>query len=1367
MAAPTKKVNSKVTNLALKREGNSVKATWKIPSAMKKESDAHHAEFVQCELDFDPQVNGKTAKDKKAGEVWYGSASHRKGMSYDGYDDVTIKGLDMSTSVEKSYDRSRFHPVDSGRYCPAVKAIVRGGNTPGEWKSDSTGWWWVRSDGSMPKNQWEYIGKKWYYFRSSGYMATGSVTWDGETYTLANDGHLTSSSLAGSWEKSGTRWKFKKSGGTYLASKWGYIGGQWYWFDSNGYMATGTRTVNGASCKFASDGHYIPPSGEMLGPATNATAKYQKPDAPEVSVSYDQATAKATVKVKTDAGKGWKERYDTAVRVVVVKANGKEDVRLDWASTKSTDYSYSVDLSAEIASLAPGKTVTVKAYAVARGMAGNNPSKKKAKAKSLSIGIPVAAVIGGVSSDRKDAGGTVTVKLTPGANTASVQLQRSHNGDETTPSWSDVSGATDNGNAEALFDSYAEASPSPGTRTWYRIKSENYNFTTYSAPFEAKELFIEKPETVCAGSMRVCHAASDTSGENAMVVLGYTDSTDGSIGCELTYSDYENAWNSVDPPTPHLLPDSEYRDQTKAATAGAYAHSTTTYITGLTVGKTYYVRMRRYRVEDGDNVYSRYSETAKFVAQANPASSQLAILPIEIEGGVAKVVVGYTDTTPYDGTEISWAQTKDAWQSNAQPETMNATWRDPSSAAQGWSNSQTVWLRGLEPGTWYVRARRYLGDTFTDYTDARPFDIPTASEAADVRCGLVSVENGTDGTSLIAVVGWDGDHTGCEVSWSADPDAWKSSEEPDSFEFEWSDAESASSDWSHTSTCVIKGLEEGVTCYVRARSYFDAEDRAWSDYTAAMGETPYGAPLSVALDAPSTVAQGDPIELWWSVESEQEQTEWSVHRSGYPATSLESGGGSLCHATIPPEKYAGLGSITLYVEAGCGGGLTRSNAVTVGIFPVPSCEIACDPVLGAQPASFEAYSSVDGAMLLATCYSQGTTLAAPDGDRDQLEGTSVWTESLSPEWQQATWGSTLLRSQLDSAAQGAEEARDALEGSVTGGAAFVSAREALNALEPGDSGYDAALAAYDAAYASLVQQDGGDDLAAAQFALEDAEAALSAHPSSGAVYMAQVALPLCDLLDGGGYEIRATAVGRESGLRSVEASAEFGVAYAHQAPDPSDSIAIYPNEDSRSVDISLSAPEDAEDTDVYEIYRRTPSGYELIASNLPLDATVTDLFAPYGKDDLAYRIAVRTADGDVAYADFPYALDARVLRFDWDGGYAEFPWNVRVQRRAQKKYVSRAHAEGTVNGYWDRPVEVSGSYSTDIVKVADSALLRLAYQVGSYPGAVWVRDGYGFAMQCNVELSGVDIDNRQAAVPLSFSISAMRTTAQFMPAEEG
>ena len=83
------------------------------------------------------------------------------------------------------------------------------------WQENSTGWWYVNSDGSYPANSWQKIDDVWYYFDSNGYMKANS--WHKHT-----DGY----------------WYYLLPSGA-MATGWALIANKWYYFKETGAMATG------------------------------------------------------------------------------------------------------------------------------------------------------------------------------------------------------------------------------------------------------------------------------------------------------------------------------------------------------------------------------------------------------------------------------------------------------------------------------------------------------------------------------------------------------------------------------------------------------------------------------------------------------------------------------------------------------------------------------------------------------------------------------------------------------------------------------------------------------------------------------------------------------------------------------------------------------------------------------------------------------------------------------------------------------------------------------------------------------------------------------------------------------------------------
>ena len=102
------------------------------------------------------------------------------------------------------------------------------------WKSNGSGWWIEDSSGWYPTNKWQKINSVWYYFNASGYMAENEWV-DG--WWINSDGSCTYGGV-GSWKCDGYGWWYQDSTGWYPTNTWQKIDGYWYYFKSDGYMAT-------------------------------------------------------------------------------------------------------------------------------------------------------------------------------------------------------------------------------------------------------------------------------------------------------------------------------------------------------------------------------------------------------------------------------------------------------------------------------------------------------------------------------------------------------------------------------------------------------------------------------------------------------------------------------------------------------------------------------------------------------------------------------------------------------------------------------------------------------------------------------------------------------------------------------------------------------------------------------------------------------------------------------------------------------------------------------------------------------------------------------------------------------------------------
>ena len=120
------------------------------------------------------------------------------------------------------------------------------------WKKNGTGYWYVREDGSYPKEKFEKINGTWYYFDGSGYM------------------------LAERWKKHTDKWYWFDNSGA-MATGWKKIADKWYYFNEEGAMLTGWVKYKGTWYYLDSkDGNMV--SNAFIQSADKTGWYYIKPD---------------------------------------------------------------------------------------------------------------------------------------------------------------------------------------------------------------------------------------------------------------------------------------------------------------------------------------------------------------------------------------------------------------------------------------------------------------------------------------------------------------------------------------------------------------------------------------------------------------------------------------------------------------------------------------------------------------------------------------------------------------------------------------------------------------------------------------------------------------------------------------------------------------------------------------------------------------------------------------------------------------------------------------------------------------------------------------------------------------------------------
>ena len=92
-----------------------------------------------------------------------------------------------------------------------------GGNVTNGWQKNETGWWYVKEDGTYPKNEFFQVGSNWYFANENGYI------------------------LENSWKEYKDNWYYLKNGGYMAKCETLTIGGKECYFNSWGALVTETK----------------------------------------------------------------------------------------------------------------------------------------------------------------------------------------------------------------------------------------------------------------------------------------------------------------------------------------------------------------------------------------------------------------------------------------------------------------------------------------------------------------------------------------------------------------------------------------------------------------------------------------------------------------------------------------------------------------------------------------------------------------------------------------------------------------------------------------------------------------------------------------------------------------------------------------------------------------------------------------------------------------------------------------------------------------------------------------------------------------------------------------------------------------------
>lgn len=797
-----------------------------------------------------------------------------------------------------------------------------------------------------------------------------------------------------------------------------------------------------------------------------------------------------------------------------------------------------------------------------------------------------------------------------------------------------------------------------------------------------------------------------------------------------------------------------------------------------------------------ENIFYRYSapyrikalETKSPTAAGDGCTINKAVAGKD--GTSIVVTTQYDEDSHNTGTELTWSKYKDAWYSTDQPDSFEATWKSNTSTytrdtTTRYKGDVKITVRGLDPSTeYFFKARRYLDiedrdRTYSSWSDQKACTTcadPTDSDSSETKAKPVP-----DSVSLV-VPSFTPRGEGIPVTWTFQPDSndnideeladrqtgWELYVPKNTYSKtvsgstilnpEWvvargTDARGAYTIPYNSDGNTVRGITSLVSLIVDAGGARDSialrvrvkTSGNWCESTTVTTQIADVPKLGVYV--PTVTVQPAQVEFYCTQQSSLSVVVRSTGACGEMpwGYATQAIGDTIWSGVVTPT-WRGFNATQTDEYQQLLQDLTDAQSSTNAI--TRWCAILYDDSTKWDP--FNRMYGYEHPFFSYQHYDTGNKVGLLI---DKAEGvTSVGTLYKS-EWSNGSWGSWT---------------------SVTYTKSFVTSDpnwDEVLVTFPNSTTYQKFINGELALAADVTapNKDVGASVAAAQEAID-------AYLADQYQYIASVMLPDgLDLWDGSTYEVTATATDQRTSLTSDAVTETFGVAWARQAPvlDAEDvtvtPLSSYDADGNHEVTASIVLPQGGSltGTDRLDVYRVTSDGPYLIYSDASQGEVIADPYAPYGKSSLAYRVAVRTVDGDLSWTDYPYRLDFGALRFDFGSRHIELPYNIKINDSYSKDFAVTRYLDGSIDGFWNAGAMRQGGFTTDLIKLFDRARLDTVRELAHYAGPCFVRTPEGCAFMADVEVNSIGTSYDSLALGISLSVTEVELTSEYMGVSEG
>ena len=584
----------------------------------------------------------------------------------------------------------------------------------------------------------------------------------------------------------------------------------------------------------------------------------------------------------------------------------------------------------------------------------------------------------------------------------------------------------------------------------------------------------------------------------------------------------------------------------------------------------------------------------------------------------------------------------------------------------------------------------------------------------------------------VVLVGWDWDWEDADIaviSWSEEPTAWESTNEPSTYEITNE----------HAAQWYIAGLETGKTWYIRVRLVKTNNDvrteGPWSDLASIDLSSAPTVPV-LELSSPVMTADGEVTASWaYSSTDGTDQAYAEITTVEVNADGVWYGLYALTadNSVVPDKDYFSESGGIYTLEEPVG----TEDPQALGWY-----EIVPNIIAHTETAQHVTISAEEQGWSAGDTYNLAVRVVSASGRISDSWSDPVGITVAEPITATISTTSLVYETYTDTS----DMSRDIY--------VLKALPLTVTVLGAGTGGTTTVAIERAAAY-HLERPDGTD--------FNGYEGETIALESQ--IGEAQMTIDLSNLIgkldDGAAYRLVAT-VNDDLG-QSAETSLDFEVHWTHQALIPTASVSI--DNTNYIALITPVAPLGTQADDVFDIYRLSVDKPQLVVKDGVWGNTYVDPYPTIGNQG-GHRVVFKTANGDYitsneepAWVDLTVD-DGDILNLDYsvidfDGIQLECYFNQSLGSNFEKDFQETRYLGGAIQGDWNPGVRRTGSVNAVFISSYDPNSIRTLRQLAAWSGICHVRTKDGSSYAADVQV-GDDVSYDSAGKVVSASLTITR-----------